>query len=87
VTSWAHDHALLAGLDDGRERRRVREPAGEVEFATVMVFDDLDAARVFAGEDHEASYVPDAARAVLARFDERAAHYEVLRTPEQTLRA
>ena len=51
---------------------------GAREFATIMWFDDLDAVRAFAGEDHEVSHVPDAARAVLARFDERAAHFEVL---------
>ncbi len=32
--------------------------------------------KVFAGSDWEISVVPDKARAVLARFDERAAHYE-----------
>lgn len=49
----------------------------EVEFETMMVFDSLDAVRRFAGEDYERAYVPDAARAVLARFDERSRHYEI----------
>jgi hypothetical protein len=31
----------------------------------------------FAGEDYEKSYVPQKAREVLARFDERSQHYEV----------
>ncbi len=31
----------------------------------------------FAGEDHELAVVPDAARALLRRFDERSQHYEV----------
>jgi hypothetical protein len=30
------------------------------------------------GDDYEVSHVPSEARAVLARFDERAAHYEVV---------
>jgi hypothetical protein len=30
------------------------------------------------GENYEISHVPSAARAVLARFDERSAHYTVL---------
>lgn len=51
---------------------------GGIEFMTIMWFSDLDAIRRFAGEDHEVSHVPEAARAVLARFDERAAHYEVI---------
>lgn len=50
---------------------------GDVEFVTIMTFDSLDAVRAFAGEDYEAAYVPASARAVLARFDRRAAHYEV----------
>jgi heme-degrading monooxygenase HmoA len=54
-----------------------RELPDEVEFITVMWFDSLDAVRAFAGEDHEASVVPPAARALLARFDERSRHYEV----------
>lgn len=49
----------------------------EVEFVTILSFDSLDAMRAFAGDDHEAAYVPPKARAVLARFDERARHYEL----------
>ena len=56
----------------------------EVEFATVMIFDSLDNIRAFVGEDYETAYVPAAARAVLARFDEKPAHYSTLLTPEQT---
>jgi heme-degrading monooxygenase HmoA len=56
----------------------------EIEFATVMIFDSLDHVRAFAGDDYETAYVPPAARAVLARFDERSAHYTTLLTPEQT---
>jgi len=54
-----------------------REAGAEVEFVTIMRFDTLDAVREFAGEDYEAAVVPDKARAVLARFDERSQHYEV----------
>jgi heme-degrading monooxygenase HmoA len=54
-----------------------RELGDEVEFITVMWFDSLDAIRAFAGEDYEASVVPPAARALLARFDQRSQHYEV----------
>lgn len=55
-----------------------RDAGDEVEFATIMWFDSLDSIRAFVGEDYEASHVPPVARAVLSRFDERAAHYEVL---------
>lgn len=54
-----------------------REGDGEVEFVTIMWFDDMHAVKEFAGEDHERAYVPPAARAVLARFDERSGHFEV----------
>jgi len=62
----------------------MRRPLGEeVEFATIMWFDDLDAIKAFVGEDAEVSHVPAAARAVLARFDRRAIHYEVFDRREQ----
>jgi antibiotic biosynthesis monooxygenase (ABM) superfamily enzyme len=49
----------------------------ETEFVTIMEFDSLDSVKAFAGEDYEACYVPDAARAVLKRFDQRSQHYEL----------
>lgn len=54
-----------------------RDAGAEVEFVTMMWFDSLDDVRAFAGDDHERAVVPPAARALLARFDERSAHYEV----------
>ncbi len=54
-----------------------RDVGDEVEFVTIMVFDSLDAVREFAGEDYEAAVVPQKARAVLSRFDERSQHYEM----------
>ena len=50
---------------------------GEVEFVTIMWFDSWEAVEQFAGEDHERAYVPQKAREVLARFDERSQHYEI----------
>ena len=60
-----------------------RPVGGEVEFVTIMRFDAGDAVRAFAGADYEAAVVPPAARAVLARFDERSQHYEI-RVERQT---
>jgi len=48
-----------------------------VEFVTIMRFDSLDAVREFAGADYEQAVVPPKARALLSRFDERSAHYEL----------
>ena len=55
-----------------------RESGNEVEFVTIMNFESLDSVREFAGEDYELAVVPDAARALLSRFDERSQHYEVV---------
>jgi hypothetical protein len=54
---------------------------GEVEFMTLMRFESWEAVKAFAGPDWEVSVVPPPARAVLARFDERASHYEVRVAP------
>ena len=53
-------------------RRQVGE---EVEFLTIMWFDSWDAVKQFAGEDYEHAYVPQSARKVLFRFDEKSRHY------------
>lgn len=50
----------------------------EVEFVTIMSFDDLEAVKQFAGENYEKAYVPAAAREILSRFDEKAEHYELV---------
>lgn len=55
-----------------------RDVGEEVEFQTLMWFESLDAIIAFTGEDYSVSHVPAAAREVLARFDERAAHFEIL---------
>ena len=55
-----------------------RDLGGEVEFQTLMWFDDLAAIVAFIGEDYAVSHVPAAARAVLSRFDNRAAHFDVI---------
>ena len=55
-----------------------RDLGDEVEFQTLMWFDSLDSIVAFMGEDYAVSHVPAAAQAVLKRFDERAAHFEVI---------
>jgi hypothetical protein len=63
-------------------KRKQRE---EVEFVTVMWFANLDAVRRFSGDDYEIAVVPPKARALLARFDERSAHYETVCPPPPTI--
>ena len=54
-----------------------REIGQEIEFVTIMLFDSLDSIRDFAGEDYEVAVVPEKARAVLSRYDDRSQHYEI----------
>ena len=60
-----------------------RDCGEEIEFATMMWFDSLEAIKAFVGEDYSVSHVPEAARAVLKRFDSHAAHYEIIDRREQ----
>jgi antibiotic biosynthesis monooxygenase (ABM) superfamily enzyme len=62
----------------------MRRPDGdEIEFLTLMWFDSIAAIKAFVGEDHEVAHVPEPARAVLKRFDQHVAHFEVLDRREQ----
>jgi len=54
-----------------------RDDGDEIEFVTFMRFESLDDIRRLAGEDAEKAYVPDAARALLSRFEDRTQHYEI----------
>jgi antibiotic biosynthesis monooxygenase (ABM) superfamily enzyme len=84
----AYERIVRGEVIPGIEARRIpgfrhldlmkRDLGNEVEFQTLMWFDSLDAIRAFIGEDYSVSHVPAAARAVLERFDERAAHFEVI---------
>ena len=84
----AYEELVRGEVIPGIEARRIegfrhidlmrRELEGEVEFQTLMWFDSLDAVRAFVGDDYEVSHVPAAARRLLSRFDDRAAHFELL---------
>ena len=54
-----------------------RAMSSEVEFVTIMTFDNIGAVRQFAGQDYEAAVVPQKARALLTRFDQSSLHYEL----------
>jgi len=55
-----------------------RDAGEEVEFVTITLFDSIDAVKEFAGEDYEVAVVPAAARKLLARYDARSVHYEMV---------
>jgi antibiotic biosynthesis monooxygenase (ABM) superfamily enzyme len=60
----------------------MKRPLGsEVEFVTVMWFDDFDSVRAFAGAEFDRAVVPEKAREVLSRFDATSAHYETVVPP------
>jgi hypothetical protein len=89
----AYEGIVRGEVIPGIEARRIpgfrhidllrRDAGDEIEFTTMMWFDRLDSVRAFMGEDYSVSHVPSAARAVLSRFDERAAHYDVLERRSQ----
>lgn len=58
-----------------------REHGSEVEFVTILLWESLEAIRNFAGPNYETAVVAPERRQVLARFDERASHYEVILHP------
>ena len=50
----------------------------EVEFITILLWESLSMLRAAAGhEDYETAIIPEERRKYLARFDAKAAHYEV----------
>ena len=83
----AYDTLLRTQIFPGIQQKRIagfrsiellrRDTGDEVEFITLMLFESLQAVKDFAGADYEVAVVPPAARALLKRFDERSAHYEV----------
>lgn len=72
----------VAGYEGAHLLRR--DLGNEVEFVTITWFVNEDAVREFAGPDHSQSVVPPAARALLSRFDERAAAYDLILTPDES---
>ena len=56
----------------------IQNKGNEVEFFLVLQFESLDAVKTFAGENYEIAYIPDNAKAVLSRYDDKAEHYEFI---------
>jgi antibiotic biosynthesis monooxygenase (ABM) superfamily enzyme len=55
-----------------------REDGDETAFITITRFESLDSVRAFAGENYEQAVVEPEARELLARFDERSQHFEIV---------
>ena len=92
-TAEAYEQVVLGEVIPGIEARRIpglrsidlmrRDCDDEVEFMTLMWFDDLAAVKAFMGEDYSVAHVPESGRRVLARFDERSTHFDVLDRRQQ----
>lgn len=54
-----------------------RDLGREVEFITIMLWESIEAIRAVAGLDYETAVIPEERRKYLARYDAKAAHYEV----------
>jgi len=50
----------------------------EIEFITIMQFDNLACIKNFMGDNYDRSYVPENAKKVLSRFDDTVQHYEIV---------
>lgn len=82
----AYRQVLEQEVRPGIEARKIRGYRGlellsrdlgtEVEFMTIMTFDSIQNVIGLQGEDYERAYVPDAAKAVLSRWDDICVHYE-----------
>jgi heme-degrading monooxygenase HmoA len=57
----------------------LRRVAGEeVDFFTMILWDSIGAIKAVAGEEYEKAVIPEERKKYLKRFDERAAHFEVV---------
>ncbi|MEO1009439.1 MAG: antibiotic biosynthesis monooxygenase [Planctomycetota bacterium] len=64
-----------------REGTTGPDGGAETEFITVMWFESAAQIEQFVGRDSTVSHVPEVARKVLKRWDERSAHYAVQSAP------
>ena len=73
----------LGDIDGYRGGYVMRRPGGdEVEFATLTLWESIDAVREFAGDDYDTPVIePEAARR-LARYDDRVKHFETVVAPD-----
>jgi heme-degrading monooxygenase HmoA len=82
-----YENLLKEEIFTGIEKKNVKGYKGiqllrrdletEVEFTTIMWFDNIESVKQFAGDNYETAYVPAKAREVLSRFDARSIHCEL----------
>jgi antibiotic biosynthesis monooxygenase (ABM) superfamily enzyme len=68
---------MMRGIAGFRGAEILRRPDGdEVAFVTLTRFESLEAVRAFAGENYDVPVLEPQALALLARYDERAEHFD-----------
>ena len=55
-----------------------RDDTDRVEFVTLTLWDSVGAIRQFIGDDYEVAYVPAEAKRLLASYDRRSIHYQLV---------
>ena len=56
----------------------VQNKTDEVEFFLMLQFESIDSVKSFAGENYKNAYIPDNAKRVLSRYDDKVEHYEFI---------
>lgn len=76
---------VVTSIEGHRGAYVLRRPRGEgVEIVIITLWESMSAVRKFAGDDPDVAVVTGEARAILTRFDEQVAHYEVAWTPQSS---
>ena len=89
-----YENLLKKEIFPGIERKKIkgykriqllrRELENETEFTTIMWFEKIESVIAFVGEDYETVYVPDKAKKILLRYDQKSVHCEVRETIDYT---
>jgi heme-degrading monooxygenase HmoA len=69
---------VVASIEGHRGAYVLKRPLGDgVEIVIITLWESMDSVRKFAGDDPDVAVVTRQARAILTRFDEQVAHYDV----------
>lgn len=69
------EEKIIRGYKGAQLLRREQEK--EVEFTTIIWFENIESVKSFVGENYDSVYVPEKAREILSRFDQKAVHHEL----------
>ncbi len=76
---------VVTSIEGHRGAYVLKRGRGEgVEIVIITLWESMNAVRKFAGDEPDVAVVTDEARAILSRFDERVAHYDIVWTPQSS---